>query len=83
MEDVLALSTATEHFLIPLDRNIYEIEFTRFILRNMETNQVMIDIGKPPEEPEQKPAEIGDASRFGEFGRKSVEIDKNCQNWQN
>lgn len=27
----------------------------------------MIDIGKPTEEPEQKPADIGDASRFGEF----------------
>ena len=27
----------------------------------------MIDIGKPPDEPEQKPADIGDASRFGEF----------------
>ena len=43
----------------------------------------MIDIGKPPEEPEQKPAEIGDASRFGEFGRKSVEIDKNWQKLTN
>ena len=66
-EDVLSLTSATEHFLIGLERNIYDIEFTRFTLRNMETNQVMIDIGKPPEDVYQKTKtdNIGDASRFG------------------
>ena len=65
VEDVLSLQTATEHFLIGLERNIYEIEFTRFTLRNMETNQVMIDIGKPIDA--EPTPNMGDASRFGEL----------------
>ena len=42
-----SLSCATEDFLIPSDRNIYNIEFTRFILRNIENNQTLIDVGQP------------------------------------
>ena len=32
MDDVLQLTDATNNFLIGIEKNVYDIEFTRFIL---------------------------------------------------
>jgi len=53
---------ATNDFLIPADRNIYGIEFTRFILRNMDNNQTLIDVGQPVDK--KLPEKTNDEARF-------------------
>ena len=62
IKDVCSLGCATSDFLIPADRNVYDIEFTRFILRNMENNQKLIDVGQPTEKPH--PQKTDDEARF-------------------
>merc|ERR1719334_1913037 len=72
IKDVCSLSKATENFVIPADRNIYGVEFTRFILRNMENNQKLIDVGGQPQEakvPDKNP----DEARFVRYNlRKDI-----------
>lgn len=62
IKDVCALTSATDAFLIPANKNIYDIEFTRFILRNMENNQKLIDVGQPKDK--RLPAKDPDEARF-------------------
>lgn len=47
-EDVLRLNKATENYLCSTDANIYGIDFTRFKIRDMESNTVLFEIAKPP-----------------------------------
>lgn len=37
----------TEHYLCPLEANVYGIDFTRFRIRDMESNTVLFEIAKP------------------------------------
>ena len=62
IKDVCSLNMATNDFLIPADRNIYGIEFTRFILRNMDNNQTLIDVGQPVDK--KLPEKTNDEARF-------------------
>uniref|UniRef100_A0A674PQB8 Protein unc-119 homolog A n=1 Tax=Takifugu rubripes TaxID=31033 RepID=A0A674PQB8_TAKRU len=47
-EDVLGLQKITENYLCSPDENIFNIDFTRFKIRDMETGTVLFEITKPP-----------------------------------
>ena len=47
-DDVLALKNITHTYLCPQYANTYGIDFTRFKIRDMETNTVLFEISKPP-----------------------------------
>ena len=47
-DDVLSLNKITDTYLCSPDANIYGIDFTRFKIRDMETNTVLFEIAKPP-----------------------------------
>ncbi|XP_030638445.1 protein unc-119 homolog B [Chanos chanos] len=47
-EDVLGLQKITENYLCSPDDNVYNIDFTRFKIRDMETGTVLFEITKPP-----------------------------------
>lgn len=50
-EDVLKLRKPTTNYLCTVQDNVYGIEFTRFKIRNMDTEQTLFEISKPsPEE---------------------------------
>lgn len=49
-EDVLRLTKITEDYLCTLDANIYEIDFTRFKIRDLESGEILFEICKPPSE---------------------------------
>ncbi|KAI6220079.1 hypothetical protein M3Y99_01619500 [Aphelenchoides fujianensis] len=46
-DDVLKLKTITNDFLCRAEDNVYEIEFVRFKIRDMETNTTLFEINKP------------------------------------
>ncbi|XP_058465030.1 protein unc-119 homolog [Malaya genurostris] len=46
-EYVLKLNKITDDYLCPPDANIYEIDFTRFKIRDMESGAVLFEIAKP------------------------------------
>lgn len=50
-EDVLKLTKITSGFLCP-NSNEYQIEFTRFKIRDLESDTVLFDISKDPTLPE-------------------------------
>ncbi|KAK7088069.1 protein unc-119 homolog B-like isoform X2 [Littorina saxatilis] len=47
-DDVLRLGKSTEKYLCPPEANVYGIDFTRFRLRDMETQTVLFEVAKPP-----------------------------------
>uniref|UniRef100_A0A0B6ZLN9 GMP phosphodiesterase delta subunit domain-containing protein n=1 Tax=Arion vulgaris TaxID=1028688 RepID=A0A0B6ZLN9_9EUPU len=47
-DDVLRLGQSTEKYLCPPEANIYGIDFTRFKLRDVDSNQVLFEVSKPP-----------------------------------
>ncbi|KAG2459307.1 protein unc-119 homolog A isoform X1 [Polypterus senegalus] len=47
-EDVLGLQKITENYLCSPEENVYQIDFTRFKIRDMETSTVLFEITKPP-----------------------------------
>ncbi|CAG5114565.1 unnamed protein product [Candidula unifasciata] len=47
-DDVLRLGRSTENYLCPPEANIYGIDFTRFKLRDIDSNQVLFEVAKPP-----------------------------------
>lgn len=49
-EDVLRLNTITEDYLCSPSANVYEIDFTRFKIRDLESGAVLFEIAKPPSE---------------------------------
>lgn len=54
-EDVLKLTKITDGFLCS-NNNEYQIEFTRFKIRDLETDTVLFDISKDPNLPENNDA---------------------------
>lgn len=48
--DVLRLEGITQDYLVPPSANIYNIEFTSFSIRDLESEQVLFRIEKPEEE---------------------------------
>jgi len=51
-DDVLALKEITDTYLCSPDANTFGIDFTRFKIRDMETNTVLFEIAKPPNLPD-------------------------------
>ena len=51
-DDVLALKEITDTYLCSPDANVFGIDFTRFKIRDMETNTVLFEIAKPPNLPD-------------------------------
>ncbi|KIH64941.1 hypothetical protein ANCDUO_04741 [Ancylostoma duodenale] len=47
-EDVLRLNAITQDYLCKPSANVYDIEFTRFKIRDLDTDQVLFEIEKPP-----------------------------------
>ncbi|KAM7350590.1 unc-119 lipid binding chaperone isoform 2-T3 [Cochliomyia hominivorax] len=47
-EDVLRLNKISEDYLCSPSANIYEIDFTRFKIRDMESGAILFEIAKPP-----------------------------------
>lgn len=49
-EDIFNLNKISDDYLCSPDANIYEIDFTRFKIRDLETNSVLFEIAKQPSE---------------------------------
>lgn len=49
-DDVLRLNKITDDYLCTPDANIYDIDFTRFKIRDLESGAVLFEIAKPPSE---------------------------------
>lgn len=47
-EDVLRLDRITDKYLCSPEANVYDIDFTRFKIRDLETGTVLFEIAKPP-----------------------------------
>lgn len=45
--DVLRLTKATDNYLCRPEANVYNIDFTRFKLRDMDSNSVLFEVAKP------------------------------------
>jgi len=58
-DDVLKLNKVADNYLCPPEANIYNIDFTRFKLRDMETSTVLFEVAKP-EHPQGDEDEDGD-----------------------
>ncbi|KAH9492172.1 hypothetical protein Btru_026485 [Bulinus truncatus] len=73
-DDVLRLSKCTEKYLCPPEANIYGIDFTRFKLRDIDSNQVLFEVAKPAptydnEEEEENLPEPDEDPNSGRFVR--------------
>lgn len=49
-KDILQLAKITEEYLCAPDANVYEIDFTRFKIRDLESGTILFEIEKPPSE---------------------------------
>lgn len=47
-KDILQLVKITEEYLCAPDANVYEIDFTRFKIRDLESGTILFEIEKPP-----------------------------------
>lgn len=50
-DDVLALNKIADNYLCPPEANVYNIDFTRFKLRDMDTATVLFEVAKPENSP--------------------------------
>ncbi|XP_066546066.1 protein unc-119 homolog B isoform X2 [Amia ocellicauda] len=68
-EEVLGLRAVTRDYLCKPEDNIYNIDFTRFKIRDLETGTVLFEIAKPPTADDEE-EESGDAdTSTGRFVR--------------
>ncbi|CEF65859.1 Protein unc-119 homolog [Strongyloides ratti] len=73
-EDVLSLQTITSDYLCNSQDNTYDIEFTKFKIRDMDTDQVLFEIAKPSDD------EILDSSEEDENGSKTLQSPESLKN---
>ncbi|XP_019736009.1 protein unc-119 homolog B-like isoform X1 [Hippocampus comes] len=68
-EDILGLRLPTRGYLCKPEDNIYNIDFVRFKIRDLETGTVLFEIAKPPhsEEDNENRASDGSAGRFARY----------------
>uniref|UniRef100_A0A1Q3F4D0 Putative photoreceptor synaptic vesicle protein n=1 Tax=Culex tarsalis TaxID=7177 RepID=A0A1Q3F4D0_CULTA len=60
---VLKMTKITDDYLCAPEANVYDIDFTRFKIRDMESGAVLFEIAKPgPPEPPAQPSSATDAS---------------------
>lgn len=55
-DDVLQLQRITNKYLCSPDANVYDVDFTRFCIRDLESGTVLFEIAKP------SPSELADSS---------------------
>ncbi|XP_051931769.1 protein unc-119 homolog B-like isoform X1 [Hippocampus zosterae] len=67
-EDILGLRLPTRGYLCKPEDNIYNIDFVRFKIRDLETGTVLFEIAKPPHSEEDNENGASDAST-GRFAR--------------
>ncbi|XP_047437884.1 protein unc-119 homolog B-like [Mugil cephalus] len=67
-EDVLGLRVATRGYLCKPEDNIYNIDFVRFKIRDLEKDTVLFEIAKPPHADDDEEIREGDAAA-GRFVR--------------
>ncbi|KAF3855996.1 hypothetical protein F7725_016719, partial [Dissostichus mawsoni] len=67
-EDVLGLRGATRGYLCKPEDNIYNVDFVRFKIRDLETGTVLFEIAKPPHTEDDEEHREADASA-GRFVR--------------
>ncbi|XP_028822090.1 protein unc-119 homolog B-like isoform X1 [Denticeps clupeoides] len=53
-DEVLGLRAVTRDYLCKPEHNVYNVDFTRFKIRDLETNTVLFEIAKPPNCAEQE-----------------------------
>lgn len=70
---VLSLNNISESYLCALTDNVYNIDFTRFKIRDLETDLVLFEIAKPPSEQIRASSEIIDADRLKELEQAAVD----------
>ncbi|XGW16742.1 hypothetical protein V3C99_001854 [Haemonchus contortus] len=63
-EDVLRLNSITQDYLCKPSANIYDIEFTRFKIRDLDTDQVLFEIEKPSDEASEREDQPAEAARY-------------------
>lgn len=65
--DVLHLKKIADEYLCCPDANVYDIDFTRFKIRDLESGAVLFEIAKPPSEQyaEGSEAAVAEESNFG------------------
>ncbi|XP_055327540.1 protein unc-119 homolog B-like [Paramacrobiotus metropolitanus] len=68
-EDVMNLNAITKDYLCSADANIYDIDFIRFKIRDMETGMTLFEVQKPPGYDVKHPGELGLDSDAGRFVR--------------
>lgn len=72
-EDVLQLTSYCDSYLCSPNANIYEIDFTRFKIRDLESGNVLFEIAKPPYvEGTTEKVDLGSASE--ETGNRGASI---------
>lgn len=49
-DDVLRLNKITDNYLCTPDANVYDIDFTRFKIRDLESGAILFEISKPAAE---------------------------------
>lgn len=49
-DEVLRLTSITDEYLCTPDANMYDIDFTRFKIRDLESGAILFEIAKPPSE---------------------------------
>lgn len=49
-DDVLHLNKISDEYLCSPDANVYDIDFTRFKIRDLESGAILFEIAKPPSE---------------------------------
>uniref|UniRef100_A0A1B6D0H6 GMP phosphodiesterase delta subunit domain-containing protein n=1 Tax=Clastoptera arizonana TaxID=38151 RepID=A0A1B6D0H6_9HEMI len=57
-DDILKLRKITENYLCSPDANIYDIEFVRFKIRDLDSGTVLFEIAKPTVPPEPDETEV-------------------------
>lgn len=65
--DILRLNKITESYLCTPDANIYDIDFTRFKIRDMKSDTTLFEISKPPNVPGER--NFNEDTPVGENGR--------------
>ncbi|XP_071848855.1 protein unc-119 homolog B-like [Apostichopus japonicus] len=68
-DDVLKLRTCTESYLCDPDANVFNIDFTRFKIRDIETGTVLFEIAKPPPSEEEEDVEQDEEEADPNAGR--------------
>lgn len=77
-DDILRMNKIADDYLCSPDANIYDIDFTRFKIRDLESGAILFEIAKPPSD--QYPAEgtVDDSNLTNDDNLVDDNIDPNA-----